>query len=93
MAKEKGIMVRHLHTKEISPLPEQQIRHFLAGLKQVMVVEENFTGQFSHFIKAKFGIRPIEVHKCEGIPFHPEEIFTAIKKIARIVDEKNITKL
>jgi 2-oxoglutarate ferredoxin oxidoreductase subunit alpha len=93
MARDKGIPVKHLHTKEISPLPERHIRQFLCGLKQVMVVEENFTGQFSHFIKAKFGIKPVEVHKCEGIPFHPEEIFTAIKKIARIVDEKNITKL
>jgi len=93
LAEERGILVRHLHPKVISPLPDRQIRHFLAGLKQVMVVEENYTGQFAHFIKAKFGIKPIEVHKCEGVPITPEEIYTGIEKVARIVDEKNITRV
>ena len=93
LAEEKGILVRHLHPKVLSPLPERQIRHFLVGLKQVIVVEENFTGQFAHFIKAKFGIRPIEVHKCEGVPITPQEIYTSIEKVARIVDEQNITRL
>ena len=93
LAEGRGILVRHLHPKVISPLPDRQIRHFLAGLKQVMVVEENYTGQFAHFVKAKFGIKPIEVHKCEGIPITPEEIYAGIEKVARIVDEKNITRV
>jgi len=93
MAEAAGINVRHLHPKVISPLPEKQIRRFLAGLKQVIIVEENFTGQFAHFIKAKFGIRPIEVHKCEGEPISPQEIYASIVKVARIVDEENITRL
>lgn len=93
MAEAAGINIRHLHPKVISPLPEKQIRRFLAGLKQVIIVEENFTGQFAHFIKAKFGIRPIEVHKCEGEPISPQEIYASIVKVARIVDEDNITRL
>ncbi|MCK5148901.1 2-oxoacid:acceptor oxidoreductase subunit alpha [bacterium] len=93
IAEKNGIYFRHLHPKVISPLPDRQIRRFLAGLKQVIVVEENFTGQFAHFIKAKFGIKPIEVHKCEGEPITPHEIFIAVEKVARIVDEENITRL
>jgi len=93
MAEEKGILVRHLHPKVISPLPNRQIRQFLLGLKQVMVVEENYTGQFAHFIKGKFGVTPLEVHKCEGVPISSGEIFRAIEKVARIVDEENITRL
>ncbi len=92
-AEEKGIVIRHLHPKVISPLPERQIRSFLVGLKYVIVVEENYTGQFAHFIKAKFGVRPIEIHKCEGVPISSQEIFNGIKKVARIADEKNITKV
>jgi len=91
LAEEKGILVRHLHPKEISPLPEKQIKHFLVGLKQVLVVEENYTGQFAHFVKAKFGIRPVEVHKCQGVPISPVEILEVIEKVARVVDEQNIT--
>lgn len=93
LAEKKGIKVREWHPKVISPLPERQIRHFLLGLKYVVIVEENYTGQFAHFFKAKFGTIPIEVHKYEGTPITPEEVFSAIEKIARITDEKNITRL
>ncbi|MBT4286201.1 MAG: 2-oxoacid:acceptor oxidoreductase subunit alpha [Deltaproteobacteria bacterium] len=93
IAEKKGIKIRQLHPKVISPLPETKIRHFLMGLKQVIVVEENYTGQFAHFIKAKFGVVPIEIHKYEGIPITPQEIYAGILKVARIVDEENITRL
>ena len=92
-AEKRGIKIRHLHPEVISPLPDRQIRRFLSNLKQVMVVEENYTGQFAHLLRAKFGIQPIEVHKCEGIPITSNEILNAIKKVARIVDDKIITKI
>jgi 2-oxoglutarate ferredoxin oxidoreductase subunit alpha len=93
LAEERGIKVRHLHPKLLSPLPENRIRHFLVGLKQVVIVEENYTGQFAHFIKGKFGVRPIEMHKYQGVPITPEEVLRGIEKVARIVDEENITRL
>jgi 2-oxoglutarate ferredoxin oxidoreductase subunit alpha len=93
LAEEKGIKLRHLHPRMLSPLPENRIRHFLVGLKQVIIVEENYTGQFAHFIKGKFGIRPVEIHKYEGVPITPEEILRGIEKVARIVDEENLTRL
>jgi len=93
LAAEKGIAVRHLHPKLVSPLPVGQIKHFLAELKQVLVVEENYTGQFAHFIKGRFGVKPVEIHKYEGVPITPEEILTAIVKVARVIDEDNITRL
>ncbi len=93
LAETRGIQVRHLHPKIVSPLPERRIRHFLCGLKQVLVIEENYTGQFAHFIKAKFGIRPIEIHKYEGVPITAEEIYSGIEKVARILDEENIARV
>jgi 2-oxoglutarate ferredoxin oxidoreductase subunit alpha len=92
LAAAEGIEVKHLHTHMISPLPEKQISKFLVGLKYVIVAEENYTGQFAHFIKAKFGIKPIEVHKCEGIPFTPAEILNALRRVAEISDGYNITR-
>jgi len=81
MLKERdGINVAHLHPRVLSPLNEWRIRRFLGPLKKIVVPEENFTGQYSHFLKAKFGIRPIEVHKCQGIPFTSEEIYDAVKE-------------
>jgi 2-oxoglutarate ferredoxin oxidoreductase subunit alpha len=93
LAEERGIKVRHLHPRLLSPLPENRIRHFLVGLKQVIMVEENYTGQFAHFIKGKFGIKPVEIHKYQGEPITPGEILRGIEKVARIVDEENITRL
>ena len=87
LAEERGIKIRHLHPRIISPLAERRVRLFLLGLKQVIVVEENYTGQFAHFIKAKFGVVPLEIHKYEGNPITPEEILTGIENVARIVDE------
>jgi 2-oxoglutarate ferredoxin oxidoreductase subunit alpha len=93
IAKERGIVFKHYHPREISPLPERSIRQFLTGVKELIVVEENFTGQFAHFIKAKFGVKPIEMHKSEGVPITPEEILNGIEKVARIVDEEHITSV
>ncbi len=93
LAEERGILFRHLQPKVLSPLPESQVRNFLTGLKQVIMVEENFTGQFAHFIKAKFGVKPIEIHKCEGVPITPEEIFNGVEKVERIINEESIARL
>jgi len=93
LAEQRGILFRHLQPKVLSPLPENQVRNFLSGLKQVIMVEENYTGQFAHFIKAKFGIKPVEIHKCEGVPFTPEEIFNGVEKVERIIHEENITRV
>jgi len=93
LAEQRGILFRHLQPKVLSPLPENQVRNFLSGLKQVIMVEENYTGQFAHFIKAKFGIKPVEIHKCEGVPFTPEEIFNGVEKVERIIHEESITRV
>lgn len=75
-----GINVAHLHPRVLSPLNEWRIRRFLGPLKKIIVPEENFTGQYAHFLKAKFGIHPTELHKCGGIPFTSEEIYEGIKE-------------
>jgi 2-oxoglutarate ferredoxin oxidoreductase subunit alpha len=82
MAAEKGIKCSLFHPRIVAPLPERRLRKWLneSKLKKVLVVEENYTGQFAHFLKAKFLFRPIEVLKAEGVPFAPEEIFAAIEK-------------
>ena len=81
MIEEKdGVRVAHLHPRILSPLNEWRIRRFLGPLRKIIVPEENFTGQYSHFLKGKFGIRPVEIHKVAGIPFASEELYEAIKE-------------
>ena len=77
---EEGIRIAQFHPRIISPLREWKVRRFLGPLKKVIIPEENYTGQFAHFIKAKFGVKPIEVHKPDGIPFTSEELYKAFKE-------------
>lgn len=93
LAEQDGVETRHLHPHTISPLPSRQISLFLLRLKYLLIVEENLTGQFAHYIKAKFNVRPIGIRKCEGMPITPEEILRVILKVARIDDEDNSASL
>ena len=93
LAEERGIHVRHMHPHTLSPMPHRQISNFLVRLEHLIIVEENYTGQFAHHIKAHFGVKAIELHKCEGIPITPEEILRGIEKVAGIIDEYSIAKL
>jgi 2-oxoglutarate ferredoxin oxidoreductase subunit alpha len=78
--KDTGVRVAHLHPRILSPLNEWRIRQFLGPLKKLIVPEENYTGQYAHFLKGKFGIKPVEIHKAHGIPFSAEELYHAIKE-------------
>ena len=80
MLEEEGAKIAHLHPRILSPLNEWKIRQFLGPLKKLIVPEENYTGQYAHFLKGKFGIKPIEVHKCRGMPFTAEELSVAFKE-------------
>lgn len=93
LAAEEGIELRHLHPHTISPLPSRQISLFLLRLKFLLIVEENLTGQFSHYIKARFGVKPIGIRKCEGMPITSEDILKVIIKVAGIDDEDDSTNL
>ncbi len=75
-----GVRVAHLHPRILSPLNEWRIRQFLGPLRKLIVPEENYTGQYAHFLKGKFGIKPVEVHKAHGVPFTAEEIYAAVKE-------------
>ncbi len=80
MAAEKGIKVSHFQPRIVAPLPEKRLGKFLKAIQRVLVVEENYTGQFAHFLKAKFLIAPDELLKAEGVPFTPDEILHAIEE-------------
>lgn len=80
-AEEDGIKVSHFHPYLLSPLPKKAMKKFIAHMHTVIVVEENFTGQLAQLIKSELNIDPISLTKCQGIPFSPEEIYTAIQDV------------
>ena len=82
MAEEDGIKVAHLHPKVLWPLPDKAIKEIISTVDNVLIPEENFLGHLSQAIKANYDVKPIQLNKCEGIPFSPEELYEKIKEVA-----------
>lgn len=80
-AKKKGIHVRWMQCKLLSPLPEAQLSKFLEGAKKVLVPELNYTSQFANLLRARLGIDPISLTKTEGLPFTPTEVLRKIEEL------------
>jgi 2-oxoglutarate ferredoxin oxidoreductase subunit alpha len=78
---EKGYKVAAIHPRILNPLPETQLRQFIASVRQVLVPEVNFQGQFAHHLAAQLGVRPIRLNKIGGVPFTPGEIVEKIEEV------------
>jgi 2-oxoglutarate ferredoxin oxidoreductase subunit alpha len=79
----QGLEVKALTIKMIHPLPDEEIRSFMTGLKQILVPETNFTGQLAQILRAKY-LYPFQSYaKCDGMPFTPDEIFHRIEEVIR----------
>jgi len=82
MAEAEGMKVAHLQPKVLNPLPRKKVQNFIDPLKKVLVLEENFTAQFSQHLRAHFNVAPVEITKCQGMPFTAEEVYEVIKEHA-----------
>jgi 2-oxoglutarate ferredoxin oxidoreductase subunit alpha len=77
----EGVPVAHYHPKVLHPLPVATVSRFLAPLKKVIVLEENYTGQLAQHLRASVDLGKTElvrVNQCSGLPFTPDEVRAAI---------------
>lgn len=87
LAAKEGIEVAHLQMKMVFPLPEADIKDFLASVEQVIVAELNFSGQYNKLFRSHFLVPTIAMTKCEGLPFYAEEVLAKIKAVASGADK------
>jgi 2-oxoglutarate ferredoxin oxidoreductase subunit alpha len=83
MASQQGLEVKALTLKMIHPLPDDEIRSFMTGLKHIIVPEINFTGQLCQILRAKYLFPFQSFTKCGGVPFSPQEILTRVEEVIR----------
>ncbi len=78
-----GITSNHITVRLIHPFPAEQIKPYLASAKNVIVVENNATGQLASQIKlhAGFGEKMSHILKYDGNPFLPKEIYEQSKGV------------
>lgn len=84
-AGKNGMKVAHIHPRVLYPLPTESIESFLKPLKKLIVVEENYTSQFSKHLVSSVNVGDTEiinVNQCTGMPYTPDMVYGELEKHA-----------
>ena len=84
---EEGIDLKLMQVTDIWPFPDRAVADVLRTSRQVVVVENNFTGQMANLIRQQTGIECSKVVKYNGAPFSPKELSQRLKELI-MVSEK-----
>lgn len=81
LASEEGIVANQLAVKWIVPFHADEISRILASSKRVIIVENNFSGQFARYLRSETGFSAHgHIRKYDGEPFMPHHIVNAVKE-------------
>ncbi|PWU11698.1 MAG: 2-oxoacid:acceptor oxidoreductase subunit alpha [Verrucomicrobia bacterium] len=78
---DEGIAANKLQIKWIVPFHAEEVTRILKKSKRVIVVENNFTGQFARYLRSETGFTAHgHIRKYDGEPFMPHHIVNAVKE-------------
>jgi len=80
-----GQGVKLVSLRLLSPAQPERLKQALAGVKRVLVVEQNHSGQFLRYLRAEYDL-PGEVKSLRRpgpLPFRPAEIHAALAQWSR----------
>jgi 2-oxoglutarate ferredoxin oxidoreductase subunit alpha len=75
----RGIPAALVHFTHLYPLPRHLVEPVFADAGPVVVVEQNYTGQFADLLQRELVIRTRRVLKYDGVPMHPTEVADAVQ--------------
>lgn len=79
LAAEHGIVANHLHVKWLVPFHAAEVQRTLASSRRVIVVENNYSGQFARYLRSETGFTAHgHIRKYDGEPFRPHHIVEAV---------------
>jgi 2-oxoglutarate ferredoxin oxidoreductase subunit alpha len=79
---EAGITANQLQIKWLVPLHGDVITSTLAKSKKVIIVENNYSGQFARYLRSETGFDADgHIRKYDGEPFMPHHIVEGVKRI------------
>jgi 2-oxoglutarate ferredoxin oxidoreductase subunit alpha len=82
LAEEEGIVANHLQIKWLVPLHSEEILSLVSQSKKIIIVENNYSGQFARYLRSETGIVANgHVRKYDGEPFMPHHIVEGVKAI------------
>lgn len=81
LAAEEGIVANQLAIKWIVPFHGEEISRILSSSKRVIIVENNYSGQFARYLRSEIGFSAHgHIRKYDGEPFRPHHIVEAVKE-------------
>lgn len=88
----EGITANHVQLRLLHPFPAEVIRPYMEKAKQVIVVEQNATGQIAKLLKLNVGYaeKIQSVLKYDGNPFLPSEIYNQVKGLIKHGDVQRV---
>jgi 2-oxoglutarate/2-oxoacid ferredoxin oxidoreductase subunit alpha len=84
-ARTDGVAARLVSLRLLSPAQPARLAAALAGVRKVLVIEQNHTGQFARHLRAEYAL-PGEVtalHRPGGLQFNPGEIHHSLVEWSR----------
>ncbi len=82
LAEEEQIIANNLQIKWLVPLHTKAILAILSKSKKVIIVENNYSGQFGRYLRSESGFDADgHIRKYDGEPFMPHHIVQGVKKI------------
>jgi 2-oxoglutarate ferredoxin oxidoreductase subunit alpha len=84
-ARADGLEARLVSLRLLSPVQPERLKKALAGVKRILVVEQNHSGQFLRYLRGEYEL-PGEVASLRRpgpLPFRPEEIHRRLLEWAR----------
>ena len=81
----QGMNVRTVSMRLLSPAQPELLAKALEGVKRVLVVEQNQSGQFHRYLRADFdlGGEILSLHRPGPLPIRPDEIYRRITEWSR----------
>jgi 2-oxoglutarate ferredoxin oxidoreductase subunit alpha len=81
-AMQDGVRVGALYPEVLLPMPDEEIRAFLANKRAIIVPELNYRGMFGDVITHRYNVGVRHVTKYDGLPFKVQDIYDAITQAA-----------
>ena len=82
LADEEGIAANQLQVKWLVPLHGDVIAAALSKSRKVIIVENNYSGQFARYLRSETGVvADAHIRKYDGEPFMPHHIVDGVKAI------------
>lgn len=77
----EGIQIKLICLRLLSPLPVHHLNKYLENASRIIVIEQNFSAQFYHFVKSKLSVKvDIESIALPGpVPINAYDIISRLK--------------